>query len=178
MVSGNSSASIVRAHMLCVSTDLLCDFDSSIRCSHHKKFKECRLKRECKQLMRHFTGSLQCMQHLHWKLWERTDYLWTFATNLWSAPARKLGWCVNVLYLFFMLTKRSFPSQRGYPCLFWMAQRNHASGLTPNFGLTGYKTPYLLYQGGSKERETWLEESEAGEKSWKNERKGIRRRGK
>lgn len=33
-----------------------------------------------------------------------------------------------------------------------MAQCNHGAGLTPNFGLTGYKTHRLLYHGGSKEK--------------------------
>lgn len=43
--------------------------------------------------------------------------------------------------------------RHGYPCLFWMARWNHGLGLTPNFGITGYKAPYLLYYGGSKESE-------------------------
>lgn len=33
-----------------------------------------------------------------------------------------------------------------------MAQWNCGAGLTPNFGLTGYKTRCLLYHGGSKEK--------------------------
>lgn len=49
-------------------------------------------------------------------------------------------------------------------CSEW-AQWNRRLGLTPNLRLTGYKTPYLLYYGGSEETEAWFEESEAREKS-------------
>lgn len=63
-------------------------------------------------------------------------------------------------------------------CFEWLNEdrQSHGLGLTPNFGLTGYKTHYLLYYGGRErvresERETRLEESEAREK--KNERKGL-----
>lgn len=47
-------------------------------------------------------------------------------------------------------------------CFEWLNEdrRSHGLGLTPNFGLTGYKTHYLLYYGGTervrkRERHDW-----------------------
>lgn len=51
-------------------------------------------------------------------------------------------------------------------CFEWLNEdrQSHSLGLTPNFGLTCYKTHYLLYYGGGgkeRERERPLEESRA-----------------
>lgn len=45
------------------------------------------------------------------------------------------------------MTRKDFSA-----CFEWLSEdrESHGLGLTPNFGLTGYKTHYLLYYGGGR----------------------------